>query len=146
MRRLLLFSWLILVITSITPAQTRKRNSQAPSNLVGTTWKVDEYIVKWEKSEMSPIAFLAGGKVKTANGLSMVWKQTGNKISIKDTDLGWPEIWATLKGNQMTGSARLGQGGQESGWRAQRIPNDSIEKTRPKAKYLMSGFTRMAGL
>jgi hypothetical protein len=40
MRKLLLFSLLILVNTSITPAQTRKSNSQAPNNLVGTTWKV----------------------------------------------------------------------------------------------------------
>lgn len=68
--------------------------------------------------------------MKTANGLSMVWKQTGNKIDIKDTDLGWPEIWAMLKGNQMTGSARLGQGGQEFGWRAQRIPNNLVKKTK----------------
>ena len=130
MRKLLLFLIFILVITSITPAQIRKRNSQAPNSLVGTTWKIEEYIVKWKKAEMSPVTFLAGGKTKTANGLSMVWKQTGNDIYIKDTDLGWPEIWAKLKGNQMTGSARLGQGGQESGWRAQRILNNSVNKTR----------------
>jgi hypothetical protein len=131
MKKLLVLTVLMILNSPFAFSQARGKKLRTASSLVGTTWKVDEHIVRWEESEMSPITFLAGGKVTTRNTkVKLVWKQTGNRVEIKDTEMGWPEVWATIKGDQMSGSARLGMSVQEFGWRAQRIPNNSSKKTK----------------
>jgi hypothetical protein len=109
---------------------TRGKELGTANSLAGTTWKVYEKIVRWEESEMSPITFLAGGGVSTSDRkLRLIWKQTGNRVEIRDTEMGWPEIYATLNGNQMTGSARLGMSAREFSWRAEKM--QSIQPRGP---------------
>jgi WD40 repeat protein len=136
--------WLILVLIvtalTFTLGQTRPKPHRTTDGLIGTSWKA--YIKEngnWKEWEMSPFTILEGGKVVTSDSNKpLLWKQIGSQVEIKDTEIGWPHVWATIKGSQMEGIVQPHMTGSiEYFWRAVKIQSPAPILVTPNVTMIL---------